>query len=240
MTTIEARPGAVLPELRAGLLAVAPVAIAVVPIGLVYGAIAVQKGLSPLEVVLTSLLVFAGSAQFVALEFWRDPVPWLALTLTALTINLRHIMMGASISRHLGRSRGFSRYGWMFWLTDEAWALCERRALQRPLTPAFFAGVGLTLYVDWNATSLVGALLGRLIEDPAVYGFDFAFSALFIALVVGFWRGVRTAPVIAASAIVAMLTKPALGGAWYVIAGGIAGMLVAVVVALVDRQRIIA
>lgn len=84
---------------------------------------------------------------------------------------------------------------------------------------------------------MAGALLGTLVEDPATIGFDFAFNALFIALVVGFWKGARTGPVIAASAAVAIAAKPLLGGAWYVVAGGIAGMLVAAAIAIVEQRR---
>ena len=236
--TVEAIKHSAFREFREGFTAVAPVGVAVVPIGLVYGALAAQKGLSPLEVSLSSLFVFAGSAQFVALDFWQQPIPWLALTLTALTINLRHIMMGASISRHLGAFPPVGRYAWMFLLTDEAWALAERRAATAELTVPYFAGLSTLLFVTWNVFSLAGAMLGSLVKNPAVYGFDFAFSALFIALVVGFWKGFRTAPVIAVSALAAIVSKPAFGGAWYVVIGGLAGMTMAVITAVIDRKLV--
>lgn len=115
-------------EFRQGAFAVLPAAVAVVPFGLLLGALAAQKGLSPLEVALMSSLVFAGSAQMVAVDIWRDPAPWVLLGVTTLTINLRHLMMGASLSLQLGGFRPWQRLFGVAFLADEIWALAERRA----------------------------------------------------------------------------------------------------------------
>jgi branched chain amino acid efflux pump len=214
-------------EFRDGLIAVVPAAVAVVPFGLLFGALAAQKGLSALEVGVMGALVFAGSAQFVAIDMWRDPAPWVLLGLTALTINLRHLMMGASFSRHIGTFRPWQRYGSVFFLADETWALAEQRAAQRTLHPAFYVALALPLYFNWIISSVAGAMLGAALQNPEAWGFDFAFIAIFIGLITGFWRGFGTGAVIAASAIVAVATHAWLGGVWHVLAGGIAGMITA-------------
>lgn len=216
-------------EFGAGFAVIAPAAISVMPIGLLYGALAVQKGLSIPEVALASALIFAGSAQFVGLELWTTPASWLLLGLAALTINLRHIMMGASLGRHLGDFSLTQKVTGMALLADETWALAERRARTHVLSPAYYWGLGLPLYLSWVLFSVAGAFAGALIGDPARYGLDFAFAALFIALLVGFWTGPRTGLVITASAVAALAVKGAVGGAWYVIAGGAAGMLAAAI-----------
>ena len=72
-----------------------------------------------------------------------------------------------------------------------------------------------------------GALLGGLIEDPAAWGFDFAFTAVFIGLVAGFWRGRTTLVVACASAAGAILAHKFLPGAWYVVIGAGCGVTVA-------------
>lgn len=214
-------------EFLAGASMGAPAAISVVPIGLLYGALATQKGLSPLEIALACALIFAGSAQFVALELWTTPASWVVLGFAALTINLRHIMMGASLGRRLRRFSLLQKLTGMWQLSDESWAMAERRARLAPLTPACFWGVSLVIYLSWLLFSVAGAMLGALMDDPARYGFDFAFAALFTGLIVGFWRGSRTGAVIAASAVAALAVKSVAGGAWFVVAGGLAGMLVA-------------
>ena len=224
--------GGMVREVRAGLVAILPVVISVIPIGLLFGALASQKGLSPLEIGLMSALVFAGSAQFVALEIWREPVPWMLLGATALTINLRHVMMGASLSRHLDAFSWPQRLLGQFFMTDESWALAERRATSAALTPAYYAALSVALYLNWVATSLAGAYIGALIENPAEFGFDFAFSALFIGLIVAFWRGPATGAVIAASGATAFLVHGGLGGVWHVVAGGLAGMATAALLSL--------
>jgi 4-azaleucine resistance transporter AzlC len=214
-------------EFRQGALEILPVLFAATPIGLLWGTFAAGKGLSPLEAGLMSGSVFAGAAQFVALEVWRDPVPWMLLTVTAFIVNIRHVLMGASLSRHM---RGIDRR-WhplmMFLLVDEGWAFSERRVQTTPLTLAYYFGLGLPMWISWTTSSTIGAVVGRSFGDPAAIGLDFAFSALFISIIAGFWKGSRTGAVLAASAITAALVKFVVPGAWYIVAGGLAGVAVA-------------
>lgn len=235
------RPGLADPsaweEFRQGAVAVSPAAVAVIPFGLLLGALAAQKGLSPVEVGLMSSLVFAGSAQMVAVDIWRDPAPWVLLGVTTLTINLRHLMMGASLSLQLGGFRPWQRLVGFAFLADEIWALAERRAALGQLHPAYYAGLAGLLYANWVVWTMTGAILGPAIENPAAWGFDFAFTAIFLGLIVAFWRGSGTALVMAASAAAAVVTQAALGGVWHVIAGGMAGMAAAALIALAREKR---
>lgn len=201
--------------------------VAYVPIGLLWGTLAAAKGISPLEAVLMSVIVFAGSAQFVAVDMWRDPVPALLLTFTALIINVRHVLMSASLSRHVEAIPRVWHPLLAYFLVDESWALAERRVLETPLTLAYYLGITLPLAATWWISTGVGAMLGRALGDPSAYGIDFAFSAMFIAILMGFWKGPRTAGVLAASGIVAALTHLAVPGPWYIVAGGLAGAVFA-------------
>jgi 4-azaleucine resistance transporter AzlC len=214
-------------EFREGVADIAPVLVAAVPIGLLWGTLAVAKGMTALEAGLTSVSVFAGAAQYVAIDLWRDPAPWLLLSATVLIVNIRHVLMGASLARHMGAIPSGWRAPLMFLMADENWAFSERRALTRPLTVSYYLGLGLPMIITWTTSSVIGAVVGRNLGDPAVYGFDFAFSALFIGILAGFWKGPRTGAVLAASAIVAAAAKLTIAGAWYIVLGGIAGVLVA-------------
>jgi len=218
-------------EFLSGAGDIAPVLVAAIPIGLLWGTLAAGKGLSPIEALLTSALVFAGAAQFVSLEMWKEPVPILLLTFTALIVNVRHVLMSASLVRHL-KAIPRRLYPLMaFLLVDESWALSERRALKQPVTLSYYLGLALPMFGAWCLSTLVGSIVGRSIGDPALYGIDFAFSALFIGILMGFWKGPRTAAVLAVSGAVAALTKLWLGGAAYIVAGGIAGALCAALLA---------
>jgi len=125
------------------------VVVAYIPIGLLWGTLAAAKGLSPLEALMMSVIVFAGSAQFVAVDMWHDPVPALLLTFTALIINIRHVLMSASLSRHVAAIPRALHPIVAYFLVDESWALAERRVLQTPLTFAYYLGITLPLACTW-------------------------------------------------------------------------------------------
>ncbi len=220
-----------LADLRAGLVAAFPTVVAVIPFGLILGQQATEKGLAPAEILAMSSIVFAGSSQLIAVGLWSTPAPIAALALMALLVNLRHVLMGASLSvkiAHFGRWR----YLAAFLLTDEGWALSERRAVDKPISRTFYFTVALTLFVFWQVSSLLGTLFGAYLEHPETYGLDFTFPAIFIALALGFWKGARrTGPVLAASAVVAVAVHATVPGAWYVIAGALAGIAAAVITA---------
>src|SRR3954467_12512774 len=149
-------------EARAGARDIAPAAIAAIPIGLLFGAVAVAKGLSPAEVTLMSVLVFAGGAQFAAIETWVYPIPIATLAFATLLINARHVLMGASLAPKM-RAPRWQKLIAFFVLTDESWALAERRALERPITLSYWLGTAAMLPLAWVGSTTFGALLGSLL-----------------------------------------------------------------------------
>src|SRR5262249_31140940 len=201
--------------------------------GVLFGAIATAKGMAPEEAVLMSALVFAGGAQFAAVEIWGYPVPVFALLVSTALINVRHILMGASLAPKLFRLTRLQRFLGFAVLADENWALTERRAARQPVSPGYFLGMGAVFWANWVAWSLVGALLGPVLGDPRRFGADFAFTAIFIGLIVSFARGRRSVGVIAASAVTAALVRIAVGSPWHVLSGALAGIAVA---ALLHRE----
>jgi 4-azaleucine resistance transporter AzlC len=213
-------------EARAGLRDIAPAAIAAIPIGLLFGAVAVAKGLSPAEVALMSALVFAGGAQFAAIETWVHPAPIVTLAFATFLINVRHVLMGASLSPKVGMTRVQEFFAYFF-MTDESWALSERRALDRPVTGAYWVAMAAVLYGNWLVSTTLGAILGSFLGDPARLGADFAFTALFIGLIAGFGRGRVTLITVAVSATVAAFVHHFIGAPWHVASGALAGIAAA-------------
>src|SRR5579863_4474575 len=112
-------------EMTAGVRDILPAMIAAAPIAMLYGALAVGKGLTPFEASLSSFLTFAGGAQFAALELWRTPPPILALVFSTLLINARHILMGASLKAKLSAFTPAQRFLGLFFMADENWAMAE-------------------------------------------------------------------------------------------------------------------
>lgn len=214
-------------EARAGIAAMLPVALAAIPFGMLFGAEAARQGLTVAEALLMSLMVFAGGAQFMSMGLWADPAPWLGLALATLVVNLRHVLMAASLSGKVASFTPLQRAIAAFLMADETWALAERRAFGDQLTPAYYFGVALTLYVLWATSTVAGALVGGLIPEPERYGLDFAFPAIFICLITGFVKNWRAVPVIVASAGVALVLHATVPGMWFVLGGGLAGIMVA-------------
>ena len=214
-------------EFKAGMRAIFPLIVAVLPIGLVFGAISATKGLSPLEAMLMSALVFAGGSQFVAMDIWTHPASWIGAGFAALLVNVRHLLMSASIGTKMQSFSGIKRYLAMLFLADEIWAMAEFRAGTMRLTPAWYAGIVTPFYLAWIGSSLAGALLGAFLGDPAVIGLDFAFPAVFIVLVMGFWKGPETGAVLAASGIAAVAVHQFVPGVWHIAAGALAGLAMA-------------
>lgn len=207
-----------------GLVDIAPAAMAAIPIGLLFGAIAAAKGLSVAEVSLMSALVCAGGAQFAVIELWSYPVPIGTIVASTALINFRHVLMGASIGSKTGAFQRWQKLLTFYALVDETWAFGERRAMTRPLTPAYFGAMGATLWINWVTCSTLGAAAGSLLGDPVGIGADFAFTALFIGIVAALWRGRATAiPVIAAAATGAVAYH-LVGTPWHVLAGTAAGI----------------
>jgi len=214
------------PGFAAGALTILPLLVAVVVYGLLFGTLAAQKGLSPLETALMSATVFAGASQFVAVEIWTSPPAIVLLGATALMVNLRHVLMGAALAPFLkGWSHG-QIYAGLFFLADENWAFALQRSAKGPLTPAYYLGLSLPLYVGWIACTTLGAVFGGLLQDPARYGLDFAFTAVFLTLLVSLWKGKRSLTPWLASALVAVAAHELLPGVWYIALGGLAGTLV--------------
>jgi 4-azaleucine resistance transporter AzlC len=205
-----------------------PMLIAYAPIAALWGAVAAGQGVSTLEAMLMSAIVYSGAGQFVALDLMKAGTPLSLLVFAVATVALRHVLMSASLSRsimHFSPGRAVVQ---LFWLTDEAWALLERRAQHEKLTPAYFFGASFPLWPNWLLFTGIGAAAGSQLGDGTRLGLDFAFAAMFIAVLASFWKGPRTGGLLVASAVTACLVKLLVPGAWYIVAGGLAGMTLAV------------
>lgn len=211
----------------AGVRDMLPLALTVIPFGLVMGNVASEKGLSVLETMFMSMVVFAGASQFAAVEIWREPLPAATLIATVLLVNLRHVLMGASLVRPFANASQPQVYGVLALLCDECWALAMRRVTDNGgrLPPAYLFGVSATMWVFWVSSTGVGATLGGTLREPERFGLDFVFTAVFLALLVSFWSSARGAVPWVISAGVAVVAAHTLPGVWFILAGGLAGAI---------------
>jgi 4-azaleucine resistance transporter AzlC len=212
-----------------------PVAISIASYGVVWGVLAGQKGLSVAEVLLMSGLVFAGASQFVALDSWTPgALPILAIVVTTAIVNLRILLMSATLRplvSHLSLPRALAA---MFFVSDEQWAMTMAEVRKGGGSVAFLVGTGVTSWFSWTGSTLLGRVVGAFIDDPVKYGLDFAFTATFIALLLGMWKGRSDIVPWLVGALAAIATASSVEGKWYIIVGGLAGSLAG---ALMDQWR---
>lgn len=178
-----------------------PMIVGILPFGLIYGALASLAGLSLGQALGMSLLVYAGSAQFIAISLLTLGSGAVVILLTTLVVNLRHVLYSAALQPYVGRLSQRWRVPLAFGLTDETFAVVQRRYLARGMTEQgqwYHAGVALALYLSWVSSSLVGALFGQNVPNLAGWGLDFAMLATFIGIVV---PALRNQPQIAAALV---------------------------------------
>jgi 4-azaleucine resistance transporter AzlC len=190
-------------DVLAGIKRVTPVILGFVPVGFAYGVLAAKAGLSDFNVMLMSMVVYAGSAQLASVALFAAGAPALAVIAATFVINLRHLLMSAALAPRMT--------GWPAWrvglmgfeLTDETFALhITRYAQDTPYPRAEFFAVNHTAHLSWITGSALGLMASGLLGDVRPLGLDFVLPAMFIALLVMQVRR-RTHILVAAAALVA-------------------------------------
>ena len=211
-----------------------PVVLGYLPIGFAFGVLAVSAGISPFNAVLMSLIVFAGSAQLMAVGFITQGVgPWTLIAATFI-INLRHLLMSASLSPHMQKWRGAQVAGFAFELTDETFGVHSLRFEQGQTAPGSALRINMVCHLSWVVGSLLGVLAGGLIEDVRLFGLDYALPAMFIALLVMQIRGSLYLWVALGAGVLSMFIWGAGLTRWNVI---LAAVIAAAVAAGVETWR---
>ncbi len=196
-----------------GVKAELPILLGVAPFGMIYGVLALGAGLPADVSQAMSVIVLAGSAQFVGTQLFRSSTPGFVILLTTFVVNLRHALYSASVAPYLKplswKWKGLLAY----LLTDEAYAIAIMHYTQSPSSPAaasqrhwYFLGAGLALWLTWQTSTAVGILLGAQI--PASWALDFTLALTFIALVV---PALNDRPSLAAALAAGIVAVAALG-----------------------------
>jgi predicted branched-subunit amino acid permease len=202
-----------------------------------FGTLAAQKGLSLSEAMLMSGVVFAGAAQLVVMEAWTHSFTvgaLLALALVTATVNLRYVLMAASLRPWFGQLPPWQGYGSMLLVVDANWIVAMRYRSGGGSDIGIFLGSSLILWVFFVAGTAPGYLVGALVADPKRFGLDLLLPIFFAAMLVPMWRGPRTAlPWIVAGGC-ALVVAHLLPGWWFIVGGAIAGSIAG---GFVDERR---
>lgn len=204
-----------------------PLCIAVIPWGILTGAIAIQVGMTPLQAQLMSLLVFAGAAQLSGMSMMAAATPLMPMFASTFVISSRHLLYSVVFRQYVMHLPLHRRLLIGFVLTDEMFAVSEAQTKKVGYFSEVFAlASGVTFYVFWNVATAVGIMAGEHFENLEALGLDFAIAATFIAMT---FMDLRRFPVLVAvvvSGVLSVILKPFFNDS-YIIIASIFGMLAA-------------
>jgi len=219
-----------LQEFLHGCRDILPLIVGAIPFGIIFGTLSIGAGLSTWQTIGMSALVFAGSAQFIAITLITGGVGAAVVLLTTFVVNLRHALYSAALQPFVRHLSSRWRVPLAFWLTDEAFAVIQHRYARDDASPYkhwFFFGAALTMYLSWQLATLAGIAFGQAVPNIASWGLDFAMIATFVGIAVPM---IRTRPQVASAlvaAAVALLTWE-LPYKLGLIAAALAGIIVGV------------
>jgi len=170
--------------LRQGVARALTLAPGLVPLGLLFGAAAVNAGFSVGAAVAISALVFAGGAQFATVGLVTTSAALLSIVGSVFLINARYFLLSAAtvdMGRKAG-ARGWQRVLLALGTVDESYALQAAWTAQERVSPFGLLVVPLALWTLWVGSTVVGALVGSRLPDLAPYGLDYALPGIFVGL----------------------------------------------------------
>jgi branched chain amino acid efflux pump len=198
-------------EFLAGVRDTIPVDVGAIPFGIIFGALAVNSGLSPFGAQAMSLFVFAGSAQFIAAGLVAQNVSALFIIVTTFVVNLRHALYSATLAPYLRHvpARWLPLIG--FTLTDESFVIVFKRFEERgslPFGQWYYLGSAALMYVNWQIWTLVGIIAGQTIPNPESWGLDIAATVTFTGMIVTMLRNKSSGLAVIVAGVVAVVANP--------------------------------
>lgn len=201
-----------------------PIVLGFMPVAFAFGVLARKAGIPATGAVCMSLMVYAGSAQFVAVSLLAGGASPVTVVLTTFVVNLRHLLMSAALVPALCRWPRALQWLFAFQLTDETFALHVRRL---PTAPGHAPpqpprvetlALNMTAHGAWVVGTAIGVFGSELVADVRPLGLDYALPAMFIALLLPYCRRSRRFALAAALAgTLSVLLAVGGAGQWNVI-----------------------
>lgn len=212
--------------IREGMLMSLPFGASSIVYGLIFGLLASEAGLRLAEAVIMSALVFSGTAQMAALQMFDGATGLLPIFATVLVVNARYILQGAALRPWFRDLPAAQSSGTLMFLVDGSFAVAMREYAKGRRDAGLLLGSELLSYATWVVATGFGFWFGKLIGDPKRYGLDFILVAFCATAAALMWKGPRDLSLLIAAGLAAAVTDKLAGGAWAVVAAGLAGVLV--------------
>jgi len=221
-------------DLLRGLKDAVPIILAYFPLSITYGVLATARGIPAWACDLSSVVMFAGAAQFMLVSLYTAGTNPLSMVATLLLVNLRHVLYGTSIGPAFARWEEKHKWVAAFGLTDEVYALTGSQALEAPPTPAYQFALAFSSYLSWVAGTVLGASVGGAVPAAVASALGFALPALFLSLLFNQARHRSQIVAAATGAAVAVLAQVAGLPSFGVVTGAVAGATVGLALATTD------
>ena len=213
---------------KKGIKDVAPHLLSVFPFGIIFGAIGVELGFSPLFTYATSIIIFGGASQIIFLQLFSAGASSLVILSSVGAVNSRHLLYGTVLSEHLSDLNLTWKIIVSYFLVDQAFAVSnEHFKKNKNDKDKYFhlIGGGLNCWIIWQITTIIGIYLGSII--PEKLGLTFAIPLTFLALLVNDFRKLINLIVIIVSGSIATFGYQIIPFKAYVIVAAFIGLFIA-------------
>ena len=202
-------------------------------IGIAFGVMYAEKGYSFLWAILMSLLVYAGSGQYLAVNFFVPGFSFLQVIFLTFMVNVRHIFYGISLLEKFNKM-GKRRWYMIFGLTDETYSLlCTTNVPEDVEEDKFLFAISIMNQSYWVLGSAIGAIAGTVLPINSE-GIDFAMTALFVVIFVEQWMDKKNRIPEIIGVAVAIVALKIFGASSFVLPA----MLAIVALLFVGRKRL--
>jgi 4-azaleucine resistance transporter AzlC len=192
-------------ELKQGIRDAIPIVLGYLPLGFAFGVLAKDVGMTVAQATMMSVLCFTGAGQYIAIGIMKAGGAVITIILANVLVNLRYLLFSASMVPYLkDRVPPFVASLLSYGLTDETYAVGMSRYRKQAATSSYMAGLNLTAHLGWIVSTLLGALLGGLIDNTERLGLGFALPAMYTCLLVLMVRRKSDLIVAAAAAAVCL------------------------------------
>lgn len=155
-------------------------------IGIAFGVMYQEKGYNFLWAILMSAMVYAGSGQYLAVNFFVPGVSFFQVIFLEFMVNVRHIFYGLSLLERF-HNMGKKKLYMIFSLTDETYSLFFLTKIPKDVDEnKFMLAIAVLDQLYWIIGSAIGAIAGSMIPFDTT-GIDFAMTALFVVIFVEQW-----------------------------------------------------
>jgi len=216
----------ILPLFKQGLIASWPICLGYIPIGMAFGVLAQQAGFPVWAVGMMSILVFAGSSQFICVAMVTSGAGSPAIILTTLVVNLRHALMSSALAIHFKGVNYWFLSLFSYGITDESFAVNMAKFRKTDWSRWSGLAVNHSANLVWILSTISGCLVGQFIPQGA-FGIDYALTAMFLCLLVYQLHGPMYILTAVITAIISVLWYIFLPGESYIVGASMTGATLA-------------